>query len=117
MRIKRTYLLLIFVFSLFMTNVYYSQSKPPLLEVKNSQNIVILAEKNSNPQEILPLDLSKTDIHLVGTELQRDCVVEILTLLGVVLSIPIFKEKVLKAWEPRGFIGIVLWDRKRVLRN
>lgn len=117
MRVKRVYLLLIFIFSLFMTNIYNPQNKPPLLEYYNAPNIIILAEHNSNFQEIIPLDFSKTEIHLVGIEAQRDCVVEIFSIMTLLSILPILNEKVFGCREPRGLNGIVFWDRKRVLRN
>ena len=63
MRLKKILMLFIFIFSLMMTNLFNSHNKPPLLENRATQNIVILAENNSNPQEIIPLDLSLGDNH------------------------------------------------------
>ena len=105
MRLKKILMLFIFIFSLMMTNLFNSHNKPPLLENRATQNIVILAENNSNPQEIIPLDLSSGDNH------------NFIEIVLTVLTIYVVKEKFFRYRKERGLAGIILWDKKRVLRN
>ena len=112
MRLKKILMLFIFIFSLMMTNLFNSHNKPPLLE-----NIVILAENNSNPQEIIPLDLSLGDNHNFIVDYYKDMIPLLIEMVLTVLTIYVVKEKFFRYRKERGLAGIILWDKKRVLRN
>ena len=116
MRLKKILMLFIFIFSLMMTNLFNSHNKPPLLENRATQNIVILAENNSNPQEIIPLDLSG-DNHNFIVDYYKDMIPLLIEMVLTVLTIYVVKEKFFRYRKERGLAGIILWDKKRVLRN
>ena len=44
MKLKRVYILIIFVFSLIISQLHFTSYKPPLLEYKDSNNIVLLID-------------------------------------------------------------------------
>ena len=108
MRLKKILMLFIFIFSLMMTNLFNSHNK---------QNIVILAENNSNPQEIIPLDLSLGDNHNFIVDYYKDMIPLLIEMVLTVLTIYVVKEKFFRYRKERGLAGIILWDKKRVLRN
>ncbi len=117
MRLKKILMLFIFIFSLMMTNLFNSHNKPPLLEHRATQNIVILAENNSNPQEIIPLDLSSGDNHNFIVDYYKDMIPLLIEMVLAILTIYVVKEKFFRYRKERGLAGIILWDKKRVLRN
>lgn len=117
MRVKKILLLIIFIFSLMMTNLFYSHSKPPLLESKTTQNIIILADNNSNPQEIISLDLTSGDNNKFIVDYYKDVIPLLIEVLLTIATIYLVKEKFFRYRKERGLTGIILWDRKRVLRN
>lgn len=118
MRLKRVSLLFVFIFSIMMTNLFYSHSKPPLLEYKNNHNIIILADNNnSNPQEIIALDFSTNDNGNFIVDYYKDMIPEFIGVISTVVLFYLVKEKFFKYREVRGLTGIILWDRNRVLRN
>lgn len=117
MRIRRVYLLLLFVFSLISTNIYYSHSKPPLLE-KNTSNIIILADNNSNSQEIITLNLDSNDNTFVNNN-YKDFIP--ILLIAFLSSTEMVKSKVrVRPYnfdKIKGLKGIVSWYPDRILRN
>lgn len=117
MKLRKIFLLLIFIFSIVLTNIFYSRNIPPLFEYKNRQNIVVLTDTNSNSQEIIPLEFSINDNHLV-IENSKDIIpVNIFGVISIVLMIIKTQEKNFKPRKERGLNGIIFWDRKRVLLN
>lgn len=117
MRLKKVSLLFAFIFSIMMTSLFYSHSKPPLLEYKNNQNIIILADSNSNPQEIISLDFSTNDNSNFIVECYKDMIPEFIGVISTTVLLYLVKKKKFKYREIRGLTGIILWDRNRVLRN
>ena len=117
MRFKKVSLLLVFIFSIMMTNLFYSHNKPPLLEYKNNQNIIILADNNSNPQEIISLDFSTNDNSNFIVDYSKNMIPELIGVISTTIMVYLVKEKFYSYREVRGLTGIILWDRNRVLRN
>lgn len=116
MKIKKISILLIFVFSLILANLYASHSRPPLLEAKNTQNIVMLADNNSNAQEIISFDLGSRDVNGFIVEHSRELSLDVVTISVGIIAIFLLKEKVFRGREKRGLFGIVFWNRRRILR-
>ena len=67
MRIKKLYLLFIFIISLLISNLYYSNTKPSLIfENEKSSNIVLLIDdKNHYNVELHPLVTSIHDTSII----------------------------------------------------
>lgn len=117
MRIKKFLLLLCFIVSLVVTNLFNSYNKPPLFEHKHNQNIIILADINSNFQEIIPVDFSTDDNAKYIIDYSKD-VIPILITSIIIAAIIYLKERAFFRYrEEKGLYGIILWDKKRVLRN
>lgn len=116
MRLKKVFLLLIFIFSIVLTNVFYSRSLPPLFEHRNSQNIIILAETASNSPEIVPFEISiNENTHIV--EQLKDVIPNFFGIVSIVILNIKNKKKSFNFKKERGLTGIIIWDRKRVLLN
>lgn len=116
MKLKKVSLLLIFIFSIVLTNIFYSRNLPPLFEHRNNQNIIILADTASNSPEIVPFEISINDnTHIV--EQLRDVIPNFIGVVSIVMMSIKNEKKSFSFKKERGLTGIIIWDRKRVLLN
>ncbi|STO31703.1 Uncharacterised protein [Fusobacterium necrogenes] len=117
MRTKKFLLLLVFILSLVLNNFFNFYSKPPLFEYKNSQNIIILADINSNSQEILPIQFTIDDSNKCVLDYSKNFIFALIIAIVAGASLYLKKKKFFRYRKERGLTGIIFWDRKRVLRN
>ncbi len=118
MKIKRLYLLLIFLFSILITNLHYSDSRPPLVDKNTTRNLIILADNLEKPSEnLIPLDMSDTDHSFVVSDNYKDIVPIFLGLILSVLQLLRGSNRYILLKRVRGLYGIVFWDRKRIMLN
>lgn len=117
MKIKRVYLLLIFIFSIFLTNLHSSTIKPSL-SYEKSPNIIILVDGTKySTDNLIPLDLSDHDHSFITIDNYKDFNPLIIITAIVCVSLCLVERKKFKKREVKGLNSIVLWDQKRVLRN
>ena len=72
MRIKRLYLLLIFVFSILMTNLHISNMKPSLTYEKTPNLITLVDNVRGSQVSLIALDLSDHDHSFVVSDIDKD---------------------------------------------
>lgn len=118
MKIRRLYLLLIFIFSILITNLHYSGSKPPLIDKVTSRNLVILADHIEGGNEnLIPPDMSDYD-HSFVTNDNYKSFITVFMILTVAVSQLLKRANICyKIDRIRGLYGIVFWDKKRIMLN
>lgn len=118
MKIKRVYLLLIFIFSILMTNLHYSDLKPPLVDKSTTNNILILADNVESVHEnLIAVDLPDYDHSFITSDNYKDFIPIFVTVALVMVQLLKEEIKIPKISVTRGLYGIIFWDKKRILRN
>lgn len=118
MRIRKILMLLIFTLSILIVNLQHSNQKPPLFDKNSTNNIVILVDHIEGIHEELvvkePTNLSDTTVIYDN---YRD-MIPILSVIIVLLT-KVFKSEIqsFRTFKIKGLYGILLRDRKRLLRN
>lgn len=118
MRVRRLYLLLLFVFSILITNLHYSDLKPPLVDKSTTKNLIILADNvERGGENLIPLDLSENDHSFVMSDGHKSFIPLLVFVTLVALKVEIKVTRYFKLERIRGLYGIVLWDKKRLMLN
>ena len=118
MRIRKIFLLLIFIFSLLIANLHYSKFSPPLLDKSVAKNLIILSEvKEEINASAISFELSSDNSSYITSNNYKD-ILPIFTLI-LLINLKVLKiepcfYKLRKYW---GLYSILFWDKRRVLRN
>lgn len=115
MKIKRLYLLFIFVFSLLITNLYYSNIRPSLIEYKTNDNIVLVANNDFHNSEIISTNLTYQNDFIVEHHLSYEPIFIAAPVILVLIYTYRMKSKPQYFKDIFEYYGIIFRYRKRIL--